>query len=120
MAEAVSHIEKKKVYVTIWIVLLCFTALTTGVAFIDLGAFNTVVAFAIALCKAALVVFFFMHLRHSEGLVRLIVGVAVLWLAILIVVSISDFSTRNSITSPTWPQNTPPVVQHLKPGPPNS
>ncbi|MGH9359210.1 MAG: cytochrome C oxidase subunit IV family protein [Terriglobia bacterium] len=119
MSETVSHVEKKRLYITIWIILLCFTALTTGIAFIDLGSFNTVVAFAIAFCKASLVVFFFMHLRHSESLVRLVVGVAVFWLSILIVVSIADFANRNRVANPTWPQNRPPVVQHLKPGPPN-
>lgn len=117
MSEAVSHIEKKKLYFTIWIVLLCFTALTTGIAYIDLGPFNTVVAFAIAICKAALVVAFFMHVRHSEGLVRLVVGVAALWLAILIVVSISDFATRKKIPTPPWPPNRPPIAHHLTPGP---
>ena len=45
-------------------------ALTTGVAFIDLGPFNTVVALAIAFSKMMLVIFFFMHVRHSGGLVR--------------------------------------------------
>ncbi|MGH9351122.1 MAG: cytochrome C oxidase subunit IV family protein [Terriglobia bacterium] len=113
----ISHIEKKKLYFTIWIILLCFTALTTGIAYIDLGPFNTVVAFAIAFCKASLVVFFFMHLRHSEGLVHIIVGVAALWLAILMVVSISDFATRSRIPPPPWPPNHPPVAQHLTPGP---
>lgn|SRR5487761_81244 len=117
MSETVSHIEKKKLYFTIWIVLLCFTALTTGMAFIDLGPFNTIVALAIAVCKASLVVFFFMHLRHSEGLVRIVAGVAIFWLCILIVISISDFANRNRISSPSWPQNRPPIVQHLQPGP---
>ncbi|HEX5481180.1 MAG TPA: cytochrome C oxidase subunit IV family protein [Terriglobia bacterium] len=102
MAEHIAHIGNKKTYVTIWIILLCFTALTTGVAFIDLGALNTVVALAIAVCKAALVVMFFMHVRHSEGLIRVIVVLAVFWLAILIVVSYADFSTRKLISTPSW------------------
>ncbi|MGH9327955.1 MAG: cytochrome C oxidase subunit IV family protein [Terriglobia bacterium] len=119
MAEAAAnaHLEKKRVYITIWLILLCFTALTTGIAFIDLGPFNTVVAFAIAFIKASLVVAFFMHLRHSEGLIRIIVGVAALWLAILIVVSISDFATRQKIPTPPWPVNRPPIAHHLTPGP---
>lgn len=117
MAEAISYIGTKKHYIVVWIVLLCFTALTTGVAFIDLGPFNTVVAFAIAICKASLVVLFFMHLRHSEGLVHLIVGVAAFWLAILMVISVSDFATRTKIPTPPWPPNHPPVAQHLTPGP---
>jgi cytochrome c oxidase subunit 4 len=113
MSELVSHVERKKVYVLVWVVLLCFTALTTGVAYIDLGAFNTVVALAIAVCKASIVVLFFMHLRHSEKLIRVVVGVAVFWLCILIVISLSDFATRFRVSRPSWPQSQPLTVHHL-------
>lgn len=102
MSAIVSHIENKGLYINIWIILLCFTALTTGVAYIDLGVFNTVVALAIAVCKASLVVLFFMHVRHSERLVRLVVCFAVFWLLILIVISLSDFATRGRIATPHW------------------
>ncbi len=102
MSELISHIENKRLYFTIWAILLCFTALTTGIAYIDLGNFNTIVALAIAVCKAALVVLFFMHLRHSEGLVRVVVVGAFFWLLILIVISISDFATRGLVRNPHW------------------
>ncbi|MGH9430445.1 MAG: cytochrome C oxidase subunit IV family protein [Terriglobia bacterium] len=102
MSAIVSHIENKRLYINIWIILLCFTALTTGVAYIDLGVFNTVAALAIAVCKASLVVLFFMHVRHSERLVRLVVCFAVFWLLILIVISLSDFATRHLIATPHW------------------
>ena len=38
------HVVPVKMYVTIFLTLLALTGLTTGVAFIDLGAYNTVVA----------------------------------------------------------------------------
>ena len=38
------HVVPVKIYVSIFLALLALTALTTGVAFIDLGPFNTVVA----------------------------------------------------------------------------
>lgn len=117
MTEQVSHVESKKLYVSIWIILLFFTALTTGVAFIDLGSLNTVVALAIAICKAGIVVLFFMHARHSEKLVRVVIGVAIFWLLILIVISTTDFATRNLLPTPPWLQNQTIVVHHLTPGP---
>ncbi|MGH9404759.1 MAG: cytochrome C oxidase subunit IV family protein [Terriglobia bacterium] len=117
MTEQIAHIEPRKLYITIWIVLLCFTALTTGVAYIDLGAFNTVVALAIAICKAGLVVLFFMHARHSEKLVRVVIGVAIFWLLILIVISTSDFATRKLLPQPAWLKNQPVIVHHLDAGP---
>ena len=54
------HVVPKKLYFLIFAALLALTALTTGVAFVDLGKWNTVVALAIAVCKATLVVLFFM------------------------------------------------------------
>lgn len=117
MTEQASHVESKRLYITIWIVLLIFTGLTTGVAFIDLGSMNTVVALAIAVCKAGFVILFFMHARHSEKLVRVVIGVAIFWLLILIVVSTTDFATRTLLPKPAWLQNQTIVVHHLTPGP---
>ncbi|MGH9449489.1 MAG: cytochrome C oxidase subunit IV family protein [Terriglobia bacterium] len=111
------HVESKKLYLTIWVILLCFTALTTGVAFIDIGVWNTPVALAIAVIKASLVVLFFMHARHSEKLVRVVIGVAIFWLLILIVVTTSDFATRHLLPLPAWEKNQPTIVHHLTPGP---
>ena len=42
------------------------TVVTAGVAFIDLGPFNTVVALVIATFKAVLVVLFFMHVKYTS------------------------------------------------------
>ncbi len=57
------HIVSSKLYLGIWITLLCLTVITAGVAFIDLGRLNTVVALVIATFKALLVVLFFMHVK---------------------------------------------------------
>jgi caa(3)-type oxidase subunit IV len=39
-----------------------------------------------------------MHLRHSTMLTRIVVGGGLLWLAILIGLTLSDFLTRNWVT----------------------
>jgi len=49
-----AHVISNKLYVTIWIALMCLTVITAGVAFIDLGPLNTVVALSIATFKAIL------------------------------------------------------------------
>lgn len=97
----VGHIVPKKVYFLVFITLIALTALTTGVAFMDLGPFNTVAALAIAVCKATLVVLFFMHLKYSLHLTRLVVVAALVWLAILLVLTLGDFFTRNWTPVPT-------------------
>lgn len=113
------HIETRKLYISIWIILLCFTALTTGVAYIDIGIWNTPVAIIIAIIKASLVVLFFMHARHMEKLVRVVIGVAIFWLCILIVITLADFTTRGLLIHTPWLQNKRIEVHHLIPGPVN-
>jgi len=59
-----------------------------------------VAALGIACCKMLLVALFFMHLRHSTRLTRLVVGGGLIWLAILLVFTLSDFVTRGSLGVP--------------------
>ena len=61
---------------------------------IDLGAFSTVVALGIATVKMLLVALFFMHVRHSSKLTKLIVVGGLLWLGILLALTMSDFLSR--------------------------
>jgi cytochrome c oxidase subunit 4 len=59
-----------------------------------------VVALAIAAVKMLLVALFFMHIRHSTKLTRLVVTGGLLWLAILLFLTMSDFATRGWIGAP--------------------
>src|SRR5258705_10442769 len=77
-----------RTFALIFLGLIGLTALTTGVAFIDLGRFNTVAALAIAFSKMLLVMIFFMHLRHSPGLMRVVVLAGFFWLALLMTLMI--------------------------------
>jgi len=45
------HVDSVKTYAAVWIALLLMTALTTSVAYIDLGRFSVVVALTIAAGK---------------------------------------------------------------------
>ena len=81
-------------YFAVFIALLFFTVLTVFVAKIHLGIWNTPVALGIAATKATLVALIFMHLRSSPKLTALVVGSAVLFLAILLFVTASDYFTR--------------------------
>jgi cytochrome c oxidase subunit IV len=95
------HIVPVKTYVGIFIALLCFTALTTGVAYIDLGAFNTVAALAIAVVKMVLVVLFFMHVKYGGRLIQVFILTGVLFLAILVTFTLADELTRHWSPTPT-------------------
>ncbi len=89
------HVFPKKTYFFILGSLLALTALTTGMAYVDMGQWNTIVALFIACCKATLVVFFFMHLRWSTRLIRVVLLAALLWLVILISLTTTDFFSRD-------------------------
>jgi len=64
--------------------LLALTVVTVAVSRVDLGAFNVVVALAVACFKATLVAMFFMHLKY-EGRFKAVVFVTALFFAVLFV-----------------------------------
>ena len=94
------HIDSVGTYVGILVLLLIATVGTTLVAFIDLGNFSVVVALAIAVCKMLLVALFFMHVRHSDKLTRLVLAGGLLWLGILIFFTLADVFTRGDVGVP--------------------
>ena len=94
------HIDSIRTYALVLLALLVLTAVTTLVAFVDLGEFSVVVALAIAVCKMLLVALFFMHVRHSTKLTKLVVLGGLLWLAILLMLTLSDFTTRGWLGVP--------------------
>ena len=83
-----------KAYFAVFAALMALTGLTVWASFLHLGVWNTPVALAIAVTKALLVALVFMHLRHSPRLTRFVIGASILWLALLIVITASDFLTR--------------------------
>lgn len=88
------HIDSAKTYVAVLLALLALTVVTTLVAFVDLGNFSVVVALVIAVTKMMLVALFFMHVRYSTRLTRLVILGGLMWLAILLLLTLSDFFTR--------------------------
>jgi cytochrome c oxidase subunit 4 len=94
------HVTSKRIYYAIFAALLVLTYVTIAVARIDLGPFNTIVALTIAVTKAVLVVLFFMHVRYSTRLTKLVVVAGFVWLAILIGLTMSDILTRGWIPVP--------------------
>lgn len=94
------HIASRKIYYLVFVSLLILTLLTWRIAYIDLGPWNTVVALLIAVCKAGLVATFFMHLRWSASVMRLVLFAAIFWLAILITLTVGDVLSRSTVRKP--------------------
>ena len=89
-------------YYWVYGTLLGLTLLTIGVAYVDLGPMNIVAALGIAIAKALLVMLFFMHLRSSSHLTWIIAGAGVIWLAHLLIFTLSDYLTRGWLVVPGW------------------
>jgi cytochrome c oxidase subunit 4 len=87
-------IDSVKTYAAVLGTLLFLTVLTTAVAYVDLGPLSTVVALGIACTKMTLVALYFMHIRHSTKLTKLVVVGGLLWLMILLLMTMTDFATR--------------------------
>jgi cytochrome c oxidase subunit IV len=93
-AHAKHHIVGPKVYGLILLALLCLTGLTTGMAYVDLGILNPIIALAIAVIKMTLVILFFMHVKYSSRLVKLTVASGFFTFLVLITMTLSDYISR--------------------------
>jgi cytochrome c oxidase subunit IV len=93
--EAIHHIVTPKTYIAVYITLLICTGLTTGAAFIDLKAFNPVLALFIACFKAVIVILFFMHVYFSSRLMKLTVAAGFFTFVVLIMMTLSDYMSRS-------------------------
>ena len=87
-------------YALIFGTLLLFTFITVEVSRHDFGEWNTIIALTIAVFKATLVVLFFMHLRYVEHLTWIVVGSAIMMLAVLLVLTLSDYLARGWLRLP--------------------
>jgi len=87
-------------YYAIFGSLMALTATTVAVAFVNLGALNFPVALAIAILKATLVILFFMHVKYSSQLTKLICGTAFFFLIILFGLTLTDYLSRGWFVAP--------------------
>jgi cytochrome c oxidase subunit IV len=94
------HVIPVPVYLLVCAVLLVLTAGTIGLAHVNLHGLNAAVALAIAAAKAVLIALFFMHLRWSPAITRVVGLAALLWLAILMVGTLDDVLTRGWLPMP--------------------
>ena len=92
-----SHpVTSPKVYAGVLAALLVLTGLTVTAAGIDFGAYNTVIALAIAAMKASLVALFFMHLRHDKFNSVVFLG-GLFFLAIFLIFTLFDINSRVTV-----------------------
>ncbi len=83
-----------RTYYGVFATLIMLTLVTVFVSFLELGAWHTTVGVLIGVVKASLVGLFFMHLLHASKASWLAVLAGLFWLAILMVLTLSDYLSR--------------------------
>ena len=79
----------------VYLALMALLVLTILVSLLDVGALGLVLALSIAVVKAVLVILYFMHLRYTSPLTWLFAAAGFAWLAILMVLLMSDYLSRS-------------------------
>lgn len=96
--------DSQKTYAATFAALMLLLGATFWLAHVDLGRWSAATGLLIAVVKVGLVVLNFMHLRYSNGLIRVVACVGVFWLGILFMLSMTDYFSRNWLLLPSqWP-----------------
>ena len=88
------HIVSPLEYLYVFGLLLVFTAITVGAAYVDLKWANPVIALAIASFKAVVVILFFMHVKYQSRLIKMTVAAGFFTFFVLIMMTMSDYISR--------------------------
>lgn len=94
------HVSPVSLYVTIFLSLMVLTGVTVYSAFVDMGYLNFPVAMLIAGFKASLVVWYFMHVKWQSHLTKLTVATGLFFLAILLAMTLIDYTSKNFTPPP--------------------
>jgi cytochrome c oxidase subunit 4 len=86
-------VSPRSLFVT-WLALMLLAALSFGLRFVNLGAYNFPIAMGIAAVKAVLVALVFMELAFEPATLRFAFATGFALLALLLVFMISDVLTR--------------------------
>ncbi len=98
-------LHRYKHLILVWVALMVLLGLTCASAFLHMGIWNSVANLGIAVVKASLVGYFFMHLATERAVIRLCAAVALLTLALLFAISAADYATRTIHGAPWQAQS---------------
>ncbi len=94
MEEPQTHIITTKTYIAVWLSLLALTAVTIKAAHLRLGTLGMLANLLIASSKAGLVLWFFMHLKYEQRLLKVMLLVPIVTLTIIIGLTFFDIWYR--------------------------
>jgi cytochrome c oxidase subunit IV len=88
------HKTTPQTYALVFAALIALTIATILLARVDLGVLHAAVGLAIAATNATLIVLFFMHLLQSARVTWLVALSSLMWLAILLSLTLTDYLSR--------------------------
>ena len=88
------HLLPPLFYFMIWIILVCLTAVTLGVTYLDMGRWAIFTAILVATFKASLVGLYFMHIKYEQRLIPIILLVTLGSFAVFFILVFTDYPFR--------------------------
>ena len=95
------HVVPVRIYLLVFAALMVGTITTYFAAQVDMESMfhttfplNSLVALSIAVTKAVLVILFFMHVKYSTRLTKVVVVAGFFWLGIMLTITMSDYLFR--------------------------
>ena len=83
----------------VYVVILVLALANIGLSSLGLGKYALVLQLGIATVQAAIVAYFFMHLRQGDKIVILTALASIFWMGILFVLFLSDYMTRQMVVT---------------------
>lgn len=88
------HITPYGTHILILGALIVLTVVTVAITWTNLGVWNTTAAMLIAGAKAALVLFYFMHLKFDQKIYRIMVFLVLAVFAAVLILTFFDYLNR--------------------------
>ena len=88
---------QKRTLFLVYAGLIALLILTATGAYVPIGGDHVHLVFAlgISIAKTTLIALFFMEIHYHTGITRIFAGVGLVWVALLFLLSFSDYMTRH-------------------------
>ena len=95
MANQIQRPQRRTLFL-VYAGLIALLILTAVGAYVPIGGMpHVLLAFGVSAAKTALIAFFFMEIHYHNGITRIFAGAGLVWLALLFLLTFSDYLTRH-------------------------
>lgn len=82
------------IYILIWLGLVSLTVITVSLSGLNLTGLTVITALTIATIKSALVMNYFMHIKHETMIFKVFIAVCIIIFIVMIVLTFFDLTYR--------------------------